>query len=226
VGASPVQNIGAYGVEVGQSVVEVRGVQLSTGQWMSFSQQQCLFSYRDSIFKQQFKNDFLITQVVFKLDKTFKSKTSYAPLNKMAELALQQGVELTAQRVAGWVVEVRNSKLPDPTKIPNAGSFFTNPIIEKSQADDLLNKFPTMPVYPVVGSIKDEVKVAAGWLIDQCGWKGRSLGLARMHAQQALVLTLLAGADQQDLLAIQQAVQGDVMMKFGIQLCPEPQPFS
>jgi len=226
VGASPVQNIGAYGVEVGQSVVEVRGVQLSTGQWMSFSQQQCLFSYRDSIFKQQFKNDFLITQVVFKLDKTFKSKTSYAPLNKMAELALQQGVELTAQRVAGWVVEVRNSKLPDPTKIPNAGSFFTNPIIEKSQADDLLNKFPTMPVYPVVGSIKDEVKVAAGWLIDQCGWKGRSLGLARMHAQQALVLTLLAGAGQQDLLAIQQAVQGDVMMKFGIQLCPEPQPFS
>ncbi len=226
VGASPVQNIGAYGVEVGQSVVEVRGIQLSTGQWMSFSQQQCLFSYRDSIFKQQFKNDFLITQVVFKLDKAFKSKISYAPLNKMAELALQQGIELTAQRVAGWVVEVRNSKLPDPAKIPNAGSFFTNPIIQKSQADDLLNKFPTMPVYPVVGSIKDEVKVAAGWLIDQCGWKGKSLGLAKMHDQQALVLTLQAGASQQDLLAIQQAVQADVMIRFGIQLCPEPQPFS
>jgi len=226
VGASPVQNIGAYGVEVGRVVVEVRGIQLSTGQWMSFSQQQCLFAYRDSIFKQQFRNDFLITQVVFKLDKIFKSKTSYAPLNKMTELALQQDVELTAQQVADWVVEVRNNKLPDPAKIPNAGSFFTNPIIQKSQADKLINEFPTMPVYPVINSIKDEVKVAAGWLIDQCGWKGKSLGLAKMHGQQALVLTLLSGADQQDLLAIQQAVQADVMMKFGIQLCPEPQPFS
>jgi UDP-N-acetylmuramate dehydrogenase len=229
VGASPVQNIGAYGVEVGQSVVEVRGVQLSTGQWMSFSKQQCNFSYRDSIFKQQFKNDFLITQVIFKLSKVFKPQVAYAPLNRMAEQALQNGVQLTSAKVADWVVQVRNSKLPDPAKIPNAGSFFTNPIVKKSQADSLLDKFPEMPVYLVASPLNNDldidVKVAAGWLIDQCGWKGKSLGLAKMHDLQALVLTLQKGARQQDLLAIQQAVQADVISKFGIQLNPEPQPF-
>jgi UDP-N-acetylmuramate dehydrogenase len=229
VGASPVQNIGAYGVEVGQLIEEVRGVQLSTGQWMSFSKQQCNFSYRDSIFKQQFKNDFLITQVVFKLSKVFKPQVTYAPLNRMVGQALKEGVQFTSAKVADWVIQVRNSKLPDPAKIPNAGSFFTNPIIKKTLADRLLGKFPEMPVYPVVSPLINdldcEVKVAAGWLIDQCGWKGKSLGLAKMHDLQALVLTLQKGAGQQDLLTIQQAVQADVMSKFGIQLHPEPQSF-
>ncbi len=233
VGASPVQNIGAYGVEVCQAIEEVRGIQISTGQWMSFSREQCDFSYRDSIFKKQFKNDFLITQVIFKLSKVFKPQTSYAPLKQMAEQFLsttnvdanENAKSLSAQQVAEWVVQVRNSKLPDPKKIPNAGSFFTNPIIEKPQVDELLKQFPTMPVYPVANSTGKLVKVAAGWLIDQCGWKGKSLGLAKMHDQQALVLTLKPGTSQQDLLSIQQAVQADVMNKFGIQLRPEPQPF-
>ena len=233
VGASPIQNIGAYGVEVGQTIKEVRGLQLSTGQWMSFSAEQCDFSYRNSIFKTQFKNDFLITQVIFKLSKIFKPQTSYAPLKQMAEQfctdANVDAQSLSAQQIADWVIEVRNSKLPDPEKIPNAGSFFTNPIISKSQADELLKQFPNIPVYSVHGSIEGgvdyAVKVAAGWLIDQCGWKGKSLGLAKMHDQQALVLTLKPGASQQDLLNIQQAVQADVMKKFGIQLHPEPQPF-
>jgi len=225
VGASPVQNIGAYGVEVGRAIVEVRGVQLSTGQWLAFSKEQCDFSYRNSIFKQQFKNDFIITQVIFKLSKAFKPQVSYAPLNKMAEQAVQSSNEISAAQVASWVIDVRNSKLPDPAKIPNAGSFFTNPIIDKTQVGVLLKQFPDMPVYPVVGCVKGSMKVAAGWLIDQCGWKGKSLGLAKMHDQQALVLTLKPGAGQQDLLAIQEAVQFDVMAKFGIQLHPEPQPF-
>ena len=238
VGASPIQNIGAYGVEVGQYIEEVRGLQLSTGQWMTFTADQCDFSYRDSIFKKQFKNDFLITQVIFRLSKVFKPQTSYAPLKQMAEqfvaADMDKGAEtLTAQQVADWVIEVRNSKLPDPAKIPNAGSFFTNPIIPKSQADELLNQFPNMPVYAVQGSAQGNVegsekrvKVAAGWLIDQCGWKGKALGLAKMHDQQALVLTLKHGASQQDLINIQQAVQADVNNKFGIKLHPEPQPFS
>lgn len=241
VGASPIQNIGAYGVEVGQCIEEVRGLQLSTGQWGSFTAAQCCFSYRDSVFKKQFKNDFIITQVVFKLSKVFNPQTAYAPLRQMAEqfvaaANLNVGEDarvnaplLSAQQVADWVIEVRNSKLPDPAKIPNAGSFFTNPIIAKSQADSLLNQFPSMPVYSVKGSIDGGsekcVKVAAGWLIDQCGWKGKTLGLAKMHDQQALVLTLKPGARQQDLLNIQQAVQVDVKNKFGIQLHPEPQPF-
>ncbi|MBL4797764.1 MAG: UDP-N-acetylmuramate dehydrogenase [Oleispira sp.] len=233
VGASPIQNIGAYGVEVGRWVQEVRGVQISTGQWMSFSAQQCDFSYRESVFKQQFKSDFIITQVIFKLSKVFKPQVSYAPLNKMADQALVEaegvaGIKasvLSAQQVANWVVDVRNSKLPNPIEVPNAGSFFTNPIVDKVQADVLLKEFPAMPVYPVVNSISNDVKVAAGWLIDQCGWKGRSLGLAKMHDQQALVLTLQKGASQQDLLNIQQAVQADVLVRFGIQLQPEPQPF-
>jgi UDP-N-acetylmuramate dehydrogenase len=231
VGASPVQNIGAYGIEVGQFIKEIRGIQLSTGQWMSFSDEQCNFSYRDSVFKQQFKSDFLITQVIFRLSKVFKPQVSYAPLKQMAEQWLiinsscVENRKLSAKQIADWVVEVRNSKLPDPVKIPNAGSFFTNPIIHKAQADVLLEQYPMMPVYPVLSSINDEVKIAAGWLIDQCGWKGKCLGLAKMHDQQALVLTLQAGATQQDLLAIQYAVQADVMAKFGIQLQPEPQPF-
>ena len=238
VGASPIQNIGAYGVEVGQCIEEVRGLQLSTGQWMAFTADQCDFSYRDSIFKNQFKNDFLITRVIFRLSKVFKPQTSYAPLKQMAEqfvaTCMDKSAEsLTAQQVADWVIGVRNSKLPDPAKIPNAGSFFTNPIIPKSQADELLNQFPNMPVYAVQGiaqgnveGSEKRVKVAAGWLIDQCGWKGKSLGLAKMHDQQALVLTLKPGARQQDLINIQQAVQADVNNKFGIQLHPEPQPFS
>lgn len=225
VGASPVQNIGAYGVEVGQLIAEVRGIQLSTGQWMAFSAKQCNFSYRDSVFKQQFKNDFIITQVVFKLSKVFEPQISYAPLKKMAGQALVEKGVLSARQVASWVVDVRNSKLPNPAEIPNAGSFFTNPIIDKAQVDVLLEQFPSMPVYPVVQSSRNEVKVAAGWLIDQCGWKGKSLGLAKMHDQQALVLTLQAGAGQQDLLGIQQAVQADVLARFGVQLQPEPQPF-
>ena len=229
VGASPVQNIGAYGVEVGHLIEEVRGVQLSTRQWMSFSKNECHFSYRNSRFKQQFKNDFLITQVIFKLSKEFKPQVKYAPLNNMAEQALKDGIVLTSTTLADWVVQVRNSKLPDPAKIPNAGSFFTNPIIKKAFADSLLEKFPRMPVYTVGHSLNSrltqDVKVAAGWLIDQCGWKGRSLGLAKMHDQQALVLTLQKGASQQDLLEIQQAVQADVLSKFGIQLHPEPQSF-
>lgn len=231
VGACPVQNIGAYGVEVGQRIEEVRGVQLSTGQWMSFSREQCNFSYRDSIFKKHFKNDFIITQVVFKLSKLFKPQVSYAPLKQMAEEFLSAADQeaftekaLTAKHVADWVIDVRNSKLPDPNKIPNAGSFFTNPIIPKSQADDLLTQFPNLPAYPVAND-DSVLKVAAGWLIDQCGWKGKSLGLAKMHDQQALVLTLKRGASQQDLIKIQQAVQTDVKNKFGIQLQPEPQPF-
>ena len=196
---------------------------------MSFSKHQCNFSYRDSLFKQQLKNDFLITQVVFKLSKVFKPQVKYAPLNHLAEQASKNGMQLTSAIVADWVVQVRNSKLPDPAKIPNAGSFFTNPIIKKTLADSLLDSFPEMPAYPVVSALKNDldrdVKVAAGWLIDQCGWKGKSLGLAKMHDQQALVLTLLEGACQQDLLAIQRAVQADVLSKFGIQLHPEPQPF-
>jgi UDP-N-acetylmuramate dehydrogenase len=231
VGASPIQNIGAYGVEAGQCIEEVRGLQLSTGQWMCFSADQCDFSYRDSIFKKQFKNDFLITRVVFKLSKVFNPQTSYAPLKQMAEQFVENDgfQSLSAKQVANWVIEVRNSKLPDPKKIPNAGSFFTNPIIPKFQADNLLNQFPGMPIYAVQGSAKGSealVKVAAGWLIDQCGWKGKSLGLAKMHDQQALVLTLKPGARQQDLINIQQAVQADVNNEFGIQLHPEPQPFS
>jgi UDP-N-acetylmuramate dehydrogenase len=225
VGASPVQNIGAYGVEVGQFIEEVRGIQLSTRQWMSFSKQACDFSYRDSVFKKILRNDFLITQVIFKLAKGFSAQVGYAPLNKMAESFQQKGGEITAKQVAEWVIEVRKSKLPNPAEIPNAGSFFTNPIILKSQSDLLLLEHPSMPIYPVLGSVKRDVKVAAGWLIDQCGWKGRSLGLARMHDKQALVLTLQAGATQQDLLNIQQAVQEDVFVKFGIKLKPEPQPF-
>ena len=237
VGASPIQNIGAYGVEVGQCIEEVRGMQLSTGQWMSFSAAQCNFSYRDSIFKRQFKNDFIITQVVFKLSKAFKPQTSYAPLKQMAEqfyerlnvdVSVDVSVDtpsLTAQKVAGWVIEVRNSKLPDPKIIPNAGSFFTNPIIPKSQADELSTQFPNMPVYPVqceIEGAEKQVKVAAGWLIDQCDWKAHREGDAGVYEKHALVLVNHGNASGFELWTLAEQIQGSIQQKFGISLEPEP----
>ena len=226
VGASPMQNIGAYGMEVKDVIKSVDYVEINSGNKKTMENSACNFGYRDSIFKHELKGKVVITKVIFKLSKTPLNKTTYGAISDELK-SLKK--EASPKNIAEAVINIRSRKLPNPAEIPNAGSFFTNPIIKKTLADRLLDKFPEMPVYPVASPLNNdldcEVKVAAGWLIDQCGWKGKSLGLAKMHDLQALVLTLQKGASQQDLLAIQQAVQVDVMSKFGIQLHPEPQPF-
>ena len=217
VGAAPVQNIGAYGVEVGSLIDEVRGVQLSSGQLRRLSVADCRFGYRDSIFKRELANDFIVTSVVFRLVRQFRPDLSYGPL---ADLDAEQ---VSPQQLIQRVSDIRRERLPDPATIPNAGSFFKNPVIARQQAEELKALYPSMPVYPAVRP--DQLKLAAAWLIDQSGWKGRWLGNAGMHDRQALVLVTNGKASLADVQVLQAAVAADVQQRFGVLLEPEPQLF-
>lgn len=214
VGAAPVQNIGAYGVEVGEYIQCVEGVRLDTHQAAVFTQAECQFAYRDSLFKQALAGLFIITRVIFKLPKAFVPNLHYAPLDKLHN---PSAVELIQT-----VCAVRQSKLPDPAQIPNAGSFFKNPIVSADVAAELQRQYEKLPTY---AQQNGTVKLAAGWLIEQAGWKGRWLGNVRMHDQQALVLTTNGQADYADIAALCDAVKADVKQKFQVELEPEPQPF-
>jgi UDP-N-acetylmuramate dehydrogenase len=215
VGAAPVQNIGAYGVEVGELIEHVVGYQLSTKQLRTLTADECRFSYRQSVFKREFKNDFVILRVRFRLSKIFSPKLNYAPLDAL------DIIKLTSEALIQAVVDVRNSKLPDPALIPNAGSFFHNPVVSTGLAEVLHQQYPAMPQYPqTVG-----VKLAAGWLIDQCGYKGKAIGPVAMYEKQALVLTTQEGATLAHVRALQEAVQYSVNSEFGVWLEPEPQVF-
>lgn len=212
VGASPVQNIGAYGVEVGEFI---QFVEVYDRKCHSFSQilaEDCDFAYRDSIFKQD-PSRYIITHVIFKLLKKPELKISYGDL-KMAV-----GDELTAENLEKKVIQIRQSKLPDPVQYPNAGSFFKNPIIQASDYEKLSIQFPELPHYDQVDG---SVKIAAGWLIDQVGWKGKRLGQVGMFEKQALVLVNYAEANLNDVQATYRAVQQDVVQKFSVLLEPEP----
>lgn len=216
VGAAPVQNIGAYGVEAGNLIEQVVGYQLSTQQLKTFSAAECRFSYRQSVFKRELKNDFVILRVRFRLFKQFQPILNYAPLDQL------DVASVTPDALINAVVDVRSSKLPDPKLIPNAGSFFHNPIVSAEFAVELKVQFPDMPQYAqAVG-----VKLAAGWLIDQCGFKGKSFGPVSMYEKQALVLTTSKGATLSDVQYLQTMVQTSVYETFGVWLVPEPQVFS
>lgn len=215
VGAAPVQNIGAYGVEAGDLIEQVVGYQLSTQQLKTISAAECRFSYRQSVFKRELNNDFVILRVRFRLIKQFKPTLNYAPLDQL------DASHLTPNELINAVVDVRRSKLPDPSLIPNAGSFFHNPIVSNEFADELKQQFPAMPQY--VQSVG--VKLAAGWLIDQCGFKGKSFGPVSMYEKQALVLTTNEGATLSDVRYLQEMVQTSVYEAFGVWLVPEPQVF-
>lgn len=214
VGAAPIQNIGAYGVEVCDFIEQVEGVEISTGQAKILKEKDCQFGYRDSIFKNELKNDFIITRVVFRLLKRFTPNLTYGPL--------QQLTELNARELIDAICEIRQSKLPDPAVIPNAGSFFKNPLIPAAQAQALRLKFPDMPQYP---QENNQVKLAAGWLIEQAGWKGKWLGNVRMHDQQALVLTSNGKASFNEVMQLKDAVSASVKDQYGVVLDTEPQVF-
>ena len=212
VGASPVQNIGAYGVEVGEFIQSVEVYDRLSAQTLSIQARDGQFSYRHSIFKDN-PDRYVITHVIFKLLKHADLKVNYGDL-KNAMMG-----DMSAENLQKQVIQIRQSKLPNPNEYPNVGSFFKNPIIKQQEFSQLIAKFPNIPHYPQTGN---QVKIAAGWLIDQSGWKGKQLNQVGMFHKQALVLVNYADATLKDVRATYQAVQKDVFEKFGVHLEPEP----
>ena len=212
VGASPVQNIGAYGVEVGEFIESVQVYDRQLEQFSLILASDCDFSYRHSIFKDD-PNRFVITHVTFKLLKHAHLMLNYGDLKHAV------GDQKTAENLQKQVIQIRQSKLPDPKEYPNVGSFFKNPIVSQQLYDHLALSFPNLPHYP---QAQGGVKIAAGWLIDQSGWKGKQLGMVGMFHKQALVLVNYDQATLADVKATYHAVQRDVQQKFNILLEPEP----
>jgi len=216
VGASPVQNIGAYGVEVESFIETVHYIELKTELKVSLSHAQCEFAYRESIFKQALDQRVAITHVDFRLNKTPAPNFGYAPLNQFAE---ERGAP-TPEELAQWVIEVRRSKLPDPAELPNAGSFFKNPVISQAEFDALKVRFPDAPSY----LHENGDKVPAGWLIDRLGFKGRRIGPVGVHEHQALVLVNFGG-DATDVGHAADEIKAAVFKQYGVRLEQEPRPF-
>ncbi len=212
IGACPVQNIGAYGIEVKDVITHVNGIFIDSGSTFSLKNNDCNFSYRNSIFKSEHKDNIIITSVCFELSKEEHYHLKYGDVNdKVKELG---GLNLSNIRKA--IIEIRESKLPDHNIFGNVGSFFKNPIVDKMVADNIKNEFPEAPVYPVS---ETQSKVAAGWMIDQCNWKGKSIGNAAVHDKQALVLINKTGkASGKDILKLASEIEESVFQKFGIRI--------
>ena len=216
VGASAVQNIGAYGVEVKDLITTVEAVEVETGRIVHFTNAQCEYAYRQSRFKRDWKNRFFITHVTYRLCRTFVPHLDYG--NIKAALA-EKGITVpTPIELRRAIIDIRNAKLPDPKVEGNAGSFFMNPIVQRSKFEALQALYPDMPHYIIDA---ERVKIPAGWMIEQCGWKGKALGRAGVHHKQALVLVNKGGAKGSDVLALCHRIQGDVKAKFGIDIYPE-----
>ncbi|MEH6556685.1 MAG: UDP-N-acetylmuramate dehydrogenase [Oceanicoccus sp.] len=216
VGAAPIQNIGAYGVELSDVLQSVSGWDRQHKKWCQLDKNQCESAYRDSVFKRQQKDNFVITAVTLKLSKQASTKNSYQALQKSLQ---QQSIsQPTPQQIADTVISVRRSKLPDPAELANVGSFFKNPIVSVEQAEQLLSDFPDMVQYPQ----DDGVKLAAGWLLEQAGWKGKRIGAVGMHDQQSLVLINYDQGNGGDVIELADAIKNDILDTFGVQLTIEP----
>ena len=220
VGASAVQNIGAYGVEAKDYIERIEAVEIATGQVMTIPAEDCGYGYRQSKFKQEWKNRYLITHVTYRLSTDFQPHLDYGNIREALRLAYgaDDVSALTAQQLRDAIIGIRNAKLPDPKVMGNAGSFFMNPIVGRGKYEQLAALYPGMPHYEVD---KDHVKIPAGWMIDQCGWKGKALGRAGVHDKQALVLVNLGGATGDEIVRLCQAIQKDVEAKFVIVIHPE-----
>ena len=220
VGAAPIQNIGAYGLEVAERFHSLRAWDFENRAFMTVDRNQCRFAYRDSLFKQEswhLSGHMAIASVVFRLPKIWVANASYRDVGD--ELAAQDIATPTPQDVADAISAIRRRKLPDPALTPNAGSFFHNPLVSQAQAAALAADFPALPRYPQPDG---RVKLAAGWLIEQAGWKGRNLGPVGMYEKQALVLVNRGGATGADVRRLMAAVQAAVREKFAVDLTPEP----
>ena len=216
VGATAVQNIGAYGMEAKDLILCVWMIEIATGKPWMIGNEECEYGYRQSRFKKDWKNRFLITRVTYGLSKTFRPHLDYG--NIRAELERKGITDPTAQQLRDTIIDIRNAKLPDPKVEGNAGSFFMNPIVEKQKYEELAEQYPEMPHYKV--DARHE-KIPAGWMIEQCGWKGKSLGRAGVHDKQALVLVNRGGATGAEIVALCDAIRKDVKAHFGIDIHPE-----
>lgn len=215
-GASTVQNIGAYGAEAKDLIEEVEAVETATGRVRHFKNADCGYSYRQSRFKHEWRNKYLITSVTYRLSSTYRPRLDYG--NIRTALAERGIAHPTADELRQTIIAIRNAKLPDPKVTGNAGSFFMNPIVSKEKYDELAAQYERMPHYTIDSTHE---KIPAGWMIEQCGWKGRSLGRAGVYDKQALVLVNLGGAAGADVVRLFEAIQHDVKEKFGIEIHPE-----
>ena len=213
VGASPIQNIGAYGVELKDVFESCRAFEIATGQVKIFNAADCHFGYRESVFKSALKGQYIITSVKFRLSTMGKLNLSYGAIEQ--ELASRGITEPTIKDVSQVVAAIRVSKLPDPSTIGNSGSFFKNPVIPASQFKDIYEKYPTVSNYPAGQGL---VKLAAGWLIEQCGWKGKTIGHTGTWKNQALVLVNHGGATGQEVYDLSSQIIDSVYTKFGVML--------
>jgi UDP-N-acetylmuramate dehydrogenase len=213
VGASPMQNIGAYGVEIKNVFDHLFAYHIETGETHRFSLEECHFGYRESVFKRALKNQYVITEVCFRLEKNRKVNTTYGAIEQ--ELQKMGISSPSIKDVSNAVVAIRQSKLPNPIELGNAGSFFKNPVVEESQANTILEKYPEAPVYPAENGKK---KLAAGWLIEQAGWKGKTVGTCGVHKLQALVLVNYGGSTGQQIYDLSTAIISDIQEKFGVTL--------
>ncbi|MBP5306958.1 MAG: UDP-N-acetylmuramate dehydrogenase [Paludibacteraceae bacterium] len=212
VGATPVQNIGAYGVEAKDLIERVECVDTKSAYTVTFEGNELAFGYRDSAFKHDLKGIFIVTRVYYRLSLRPSFKLDYGTIRKELE-----GKEVTLQTVREAVMRIRNSKLPDPSVTGNAGSFFRNPVISRDRYEELEEEYPGMPHYEAEGG----VKIPAAWLIEQCGWKGRTLGKAGVCETQPLVLVNRGGAYGHDILELSDQIRASVRGKFGIEISPE-----
>ncbi len=214
VGTTPVQNIGAYGAEIKDHFVSCKAMAIANQEVRTFQNEECRFGYRESIFKNEVKDQYIITSVVFKLTKRYhKINTSYGDI--LGELTKNNIQNPSLKDVSNAVIAIRQSKLPDPKELGNSGSFFKNPIISKIEFDTIHQKFPEMKYFEVSAS---EVKVPAGWLIEQAGYKGKRFGDAGVHKNQALVLVNYGNASGQEILAVSKKIQDSVWNTFGIRI--------
>jgi len=215
VGAAPIQNIGAYGSEMADCFHSLHAFDFVTGELLTLTRDDCAFGYRNSIFKHALRDRAVIVDVTFALPKRWQPNLRYAELaQEVAAIS-----KPTAMEISAAVIAIRSRKLPDPAVTGNAGSFFKNPVVSAAQRDALLTDYPQLVSY---AQADGSFKLAAGWLIDQCGWKGRSLGAAGVHERQALVLVNRGGASGQEILQLAERIKKDVALRFGVNLETEP----
>lgn len=214
VGASPMQNIGAYGVEIKDVFDHLEALEIATNEIVKFDKTSCCFGYRESVFKNQLKNKYIITSVVYRLSKkNHQLHTEYGAIQQ--QLEKNKIAEPGIEDISRAVIEIRQQKLPDPNLIPNAGSFFKNPVVDSHFFETFIKNHPQAPHYRID---ENQVKIPAGWLIEQCGWKGRLVGNVGVHKNQALVLINLNNGSGQDIFDLSESIIEDVLISFGIQL--------
>lgn len=226
-GATAVQNIGAYGAEIKDVLAEVEAVEIATGKIVKISPKDCCYSYRDSKFKHEWKDKYIILYVTYQLSRTFKPELDYGNVRRQLQESGINEQNLTVQQLRETIIGIRQSKLPNPEVIGNAGSFFMNPIVNEATFRRLKAEHPDLKYFCLTADHSDGLgglqlyKIPAGWLIDRCGWKGKSLGNAGVHDKQALILVNRGGAAGKEIVKLMHAIQDDVKDKFGLDLKPE-----